>query len=131
MNSGVGELYVGDQLSCLQWAGLRVGYIINCGDVNYQWHPFCVRFWWNLGHDGAETWEVRMVTAVKLVLAALMLGENVLLHCQQGKHHSGALCVLMSALLLGSSIEAAVDIYMSKYTAMIGKSWKSSCVRRG
>ena len=55
-----------------------------------------------------------MVTAVKLVLAALMFGENVLLHCRQGKHHSGAFCVLMSALLLGSSIEAAVDIYMSK-----------------
>jgi hypothetical protein len=102
VNSGVGELYVGDCESCLQWAGLHVGYIINCADVNYQWNQFCVRFWLNLGYDGAPeegTWEERMVTAVKLVLAALMFGEKVLLHCRQGKHRSGAFCVLMSALL--------------------------------
>ena len=55
-----------------------------------------------------------MVTAVKLVLAGMMFGENVLLHCRQGKHRSGALCVIMLALLLGCSIAAAVDLYMSK-----------------
>jgi hypothetical protein len=117
VNSGVGELYVGDCESCLQWAGQHVGYIINCADVNYQWHPFCIRFWLNLGYDGTPEegpWEHRMVTAVKLVLAALMFGETVLLHCRQGKHLSGVLCILMLALLSGSSIEAAVDIYMSK-----------------
>ena len=94
-----------------------MGNIINFADVNYQWHPFCARFWLNLGYDGTPeegTWEERMVTAVKLVLAALMFGENVLLHCRQGKHRSGALCILMLALLSGSSIGAAVDIYMSK-----------------
>ena len=117
VDSGAGKLYVGDCQSCLQWAGQNVGYIVNCADVSYDWHPFCIRFWLNIGYGGwfeQGTWQERMLTAVKLVLAALMFGENVLLHCRQGKHRSGAFCCLMMALLMGSSMSSAVDFYFSK-----------------
>ena len=98
MHSGVGRLYVGSCESAVQWAGQHVGYIVNCADKSYSWHPFCVRFWLNVGYQNtfrSITWEDRMITAVKLVLAALMFGEGVLLHCRQGKHRSGGFCILI------------------------------------
>ena len=52
-----------------------------------------------------------MITAVKLVLAALMFGEDVLLHCRQGKHRSGGFCILILALLLGTDIDSALEFY--------------------
>ena len=55
-----------------------------------------------------------MITAVKLVLAALMFGENALLHCRQGKHRSGAFCVLILALLRGTEIASALEFYWSR-----------------
>ena len=55
-----------------------------------------------------------MMTAVKLVLAALMFGENVLLHCRQGKHRSGAFSVRILALLRGTDLGAALDFYFSR-----------------
>ena len=33
--------------SAVQWAGQHVGFIVNCADKSYSWHPFCVRFWLN------------------------------------------------------------------------------------
>ena len=67
--SGVGKLFVGSCDSALHWAGQHVGYIVNCTDVSYRWHPFCVRFW--LNQDSTNTfdgsaWEQRMMTTVKL-----------------------------------------------------------------
>ena len=113
LRSQVGKLFVGPCDSALHWAGQHVGYIINCADTSYPWHPFCVRFWLNPGKQGVS-WEARMFTAVKLVFAALMFGEGVLLHCRRGKHQSGAFCVLILALLLGNDIDAALDFYFSK-----------------
>ena len=82
-HSGVGQLSVGYCEYALQWAGHHVGYIVNCADQSYSWHPFCVRFWLNPGYLGtfqfasgsSLSWEDRMMTAVKLVLAALMFGR--------------------------------------------------------
>ena len=65
-----------------------------------------------------------MVAAVKLVLAALMFGENVLLHCRQGKHRSGVFCVLILALLLGSDIDAALEFYFSKWWDLQVSDWR-------
>ena len=101
----------------MQWASQNVGYIINCSNVSYAWHPWCVRFWLNPQYwstfEGVS-WEDRMSTTMKLVLAALMFGEGVLLHCRQGKHRSGALCVLTLALLRGTGIDGALDLYFAK-----------------
>ena len=116
MHSGVGKLYVGSCESAVQWAGQHVGFISNCADTSYSWHPFCVRFWLNLGYKGAVqkvSWEDRMIMAVKLVLAAMMFGESVLLHCRQGKHRSGGFCVLILALLRGTDIDSALDFYLT------------------
>ena len=115
-NVGVGKLYVGDSKSAVQWAGEHVAYIINCADINYAWHPWCPRFWLNLGFRGVFDeldWPARMMTAVKLVMLALMFGQEVLLHCRQGKHRSGAFCVLMLALLWDCSIWVALESYWS------------------
>ena len=111
VNIGVGMLYVGDSTSAVQWAGQHVAYIINCADLNYDWHPWCLRVWLDVGHrdvfDDLD-WPKRMMTAVMLVMSALMFGQKVLLHCRQGKHRSGAFCVLMLALLWECSVKAAL-----------------------
>ena len=117
MYSGVGKLYVGSCESAVQWAGQHVGFIINCADKSYSWHPFCVRFWLNPGYRNtfrSVSWEDRMIVAAKLVLAALMFGVSVLLHCRQGKHRSDGFCVLILALLLGTDIDSALEFYFSK-----------------
>ena len=43
-----------------------------------------------------------------------MFGESALLHCRQGKHHSGGFCVLILALLLGIDIDSALEFYFSR-----------------
>ena len=110
-NVGVGKLYVGGSESAVQWAGQHVAFIINCADINFAWHPWCPRFWLNVGFRGVFgdlDWSERMMTVVKLVMLALMFGQAVLLHCRQGKHRSGAFCVLMLALLWECSVYAAL-----------------------
>ena len=127
IQSGVGKLYVGSCESALQWAGQHVGYIVNCADKSYPWHPFCVRFWLNPGYQNAfrsVSWEDRMITAVKLVLAALMFGESALLHCRQGKHRSGAFCVLILALLRGTEIASALAFYWSRRPDLEARDWR-------
>ena len=42
-----------------------------------------------------------MMTAVRLVMVALMFGQNVLLHCRQGKHRSGVFCLPDACLAMG------------------------------
>ena len=87
--------------------GCHVGYVINaCDRGDYSWHEFCVRFWLHLNYknelDGV-TWEKRLFVAVWIALTALALGENVLIHCRQGKHRSGiVVMLLMSILAVGS-----------------------------
>ena len=125
-NVGVGTLYVGDSTSAVQWAGFHVAYIINCADINYAWHPWCPRFWLNVGFRGLQeelNWSERMMVAVKLVMLALMFGQGVLLHCRQGKHPSGAFCVLMLALLWGCSVQEALDRYWSRRPDLRPHDW--------
>ena len=50
---------------------------------------------------------------MKLVLAALMFGKSVLLHCRQGKHRSGGFCVLILALLRGTGIKYALGFFQA------------------
>ena len=64
-----------------------------------------------------------MSTAVKLVLAALIFVESVLLHCRQGEHRSGALCVLILALLRGNGIYGALEFYFAKRSDLRSKGW--------
>ena len=64
-----------------------------------------------------------MSTAVKLVLAASMCGENVLLHCRQGRHRSGAFCVLILALLRGNGIDGALEFYFAKRSDLRNRDW--------
>ena len=63
------------------------------------------------------------VKTVKLVLAALMFGESVLLHCRQGKRSSGALCVLILALRRGTGIDGALEFYFANRSDLRNKDW--------
>jgi hypothetical protein len=83
--------------------GCNVAYVINAADRGYyEWHEFCVRFWMHLNYkqelDGV-TWEDRLSSVLWLALTALVLGENVLIHCRQGKHRSGVLAMLLMSIL--------------------------------
>ena len=125
-NIGGGKLYVGDSKSAVQWAGQHVAYIINCADINYAWHTWCLRFWLNVGYKGKFgelDWGERMMTAVKIVMLALMFGQNVLIHCRQGKHRSGAFCILLLALMWECSVTAALHWYWSKRSDLQNHDW--------
>ena len=58
-----------------------------------------------------------------LVLAALMFGEHVLLHCRQGRHRSGAFCALILALLRGTGIDAALEFYFANRSDLRNRDW--------
>ena len=126
-NTGAGKLYVGDVNSAVEWAGQHVAYIINCADINYAWHSSCARFWLNVGYRGIledRNWAERMMTAVKIVLLAIMFGQNVLIHCRHGKHRSGAFCVLIFALLWECSVIAALRFYWSCRPDLRDRDWR-------
>ena len=61
-----------------------------------------MRFWLNLNYknelDGV-TWEQRLFVVVWMALTALALGEDVLVHCRQGRHRSGIVVMLLMAIL--------------------------------
>ena len=83
--------------------GCHVAYVINAADRGYyEWHEYCVRFWMNLNYkhelDGVM-WEQRLSSVLWIALTALALGENVLVHCRQGKHRSGVLAMLLMSIL--------------------------------
>ena len=107
-----GSLYVGSCTDALHWAGRNVSVVVNAADKgNYMWHDWCVRYWMNLNFRGTldgVTWESRLSTVVWLVLTALALGEDVLVHCRQGKHRSGVLAMFLMGIL--SSVPA-LDVY--------------------
>ena len=98
-----GSLYVGSCGEAVQWAGCHVGFVINASDRSYyQWHEYCVRFWMNVNFKDAldgVTWEQRLSSVLWLALTALALGDNVLIHCRQGKHRSGILAMLIMSIL--------------------------------
>ena len=83
--------------------GCNVAYIINAPNRgDYPWHQYCVRSWLNLNYknemDGV-TWEQRLCVVVWMALTALVLGEDVLVHCRQDRHRSGIVVMLIMAIL--------------------------------
>ena len=99
-----GTLWVGSCQEAVQWAGQHVAYIVNAARVDFKWHPWCLRFWANINYKGIlnhVTHEHRICVVVWLILTALMMGEDVLVHCRQGKHRSSVLCMLIM-LIIGS-----------------------------
>lgn len=107
-NTTVGNIYVGNCVEPMDWAGGNVGYIIDASNGNYAWNAHCVRQWLFLNksrrHEGGTWWQ-RMEHAVKLVLIAVLFGESILIHCRQGKHRSGAfgcfVCLSAVWMLIG------------------------------
>ena len=83
--------------------GCHVAYVINAAhDGEYSWHEYCVRFWLHLNYKEKlddVTWEQRLLVAVWIALTAMALGEDVLVHCRQGKHRSGIVVMLLMAIL--------------------------------
>ena len=99
-----GSLWIGSCQEAVQWAGQHVAYVVNAAERGYKWHPWCLRFWANIhymrllnnvGHDQ------RMEVVVWLILTAMMIGEDVLVHCRQGKHTSTVVCLLIMILMSG------------------------------
>ena len=45
------------------------------------------------------THEQRMGVVVWLILTAMMMGEDVLVHCRQGKHRSAVVCLLIMLII--------------------------------
>ena len=74
----------------------------------------------NLNFQGilnGVTWLERLCTTVWLVLSALALGENVLVHCRQGKHRSGVLVMLLLGILASDgrpTYEILEELYFKK-----------------
>jgi hypothetical protein len=104
LGRSVGTLWVGSCQEAVQWAGQHVAYIVNAAHVDFKWHPWCLRFWANINYKGIlnhVTHEHRICVVVWLILTALMMGEDVLVHCRQGKHRSSVLCMLIM-LIVGS-----------------------------
>ena len=53
------------------------------------------------------SWQDRLKHAVRVVLGALLHGENVLVHCFRGRHRSGAFAMFCLALIMGWDLETA------------------------
>ena len=99
-----GTLWVGSCQEAVQWAGQHVAYIVNAAHEDFKWHPWCLRFWASINYKGIlnhVTHEHRICVVVWRILTALMMGEDVLARCRQGKHRSSVLCMLIM-LIIGS-----------------------------
>ena len=97
-----GTLWIGSCQEAVQWAGQHVAYVVNAADVDFKWHPWCLRFWANINFKGVlnhVTHEQRMGVVVWLILTAMMMGEDVLVHCRQGKHRSAVVCLLIMLII--------------------------------
>jgi hypothetical protein len=78
---------LGSCQEAVQWAGQHVVCIVNAAHhVYFKWIPWSLRFWANINYKGILT-------------TALMMGEDVLVHCKQGKHRSSALCMLIMLII--------------------------------
>ena len=113
-----------------QVPGCYVGFVINASDKGYyKWHDWCVRYWMNLNFHGVlndVTWLERLCTVVWLALNALALGENVLVHCRQGKHRSGVLVMLLLGILAPTGLEnydALEKTYFQKNPKVTYSDW--------
>ena len=113
-HAGPAKLYVGNCQEACHWAGQHVATIINCANVDYPHHPWCVRQWLNLNFKGllnGVEWNERVDAAVKLALQTLARGKSVLIHCRQGKLRSAAFSALLMALLQGINLQEALRMY--------------------
>ena len=83
--------------------GCHVAYVINASNRgDYSWHEYCVRYWLHLNFKNelqGVTWEQRLFTVMWCALTALALGEDVLVHCRQGKHRSGVVVMMLMTIL--------------------------------
>ena len=103
-------MFIGECLSALRWAGIWAGYIANCYNEDSPFHPLCVRALLNVGYRGGMSGvsrQDRLEHAVRMVLGALLHGENVLVHCFRGRHRSGAFVIFCLALIMGWDLETA------------------------
>lgn len=77
----------------------------------------------NLNYTGTlqgMTWHWRLCCVVWMVLTALMIGENVLVHCRQGRHRSGLIVMLVMSIL--APLEACdYDTIENKYFTRNGR----------
>ena len=60
------------------------------------------------------SWQDRLEDAVRVVFGALLLGENVLVHCFRGRHRSGAFTIFCLALIMGWDLETARDEFFRR-----------------
>ena len=77
-------------------------------------------------HTAGVTWEMRLDTCVWLVLTALAAGHTVLIHCRQGKHRSGALAMLIMAILapVGQELYDTIEAeYFAKNPKVTMSEW--------
>ena len=115
--------------------GCNVAYIINASNKgDYPWHQLCVRFWLNLNYknemDGV-TWEQRLFAAVWMALTALALGEDVLVHCRQGRHRSGIVVMLLMAILAVVGSEDLISCLLSPRMLSIARCSKCPVSNEG
>ena len=109
-------MFVGDKESALEkWSGETVG-IVNCADQDYDFAPGCDRWWLNLNFRGqlnGRSWWARFEACVKFCLNYWVLGYQVLIHCKQDKHRSGAFCSCLCALLDKATIQEGMQTYFA------------------
>ena len=115
--------------------GCHVAYAINASNRgDYSWHEYCVRFWLNLNYknemDGV-TWEQRLFAAVWMALTALALGEDVLVHCRQGRHRSGIVVMLLMAILAVVGSEDLISCLLSPRMLSIARCSKCPVSNEG
>ena len=115
-----GRLFVGSCGEAVQWAGYRHELSMDSqwwAVGHHCWHEYCARFWLHLNYKSPlddVTWEQRLFVAVWIALTALALGEDVLVHCRQGKHRSGIVVMLLMAILAVAGSED-YDTIEAKY----------------
>ena len=93
--------------------GQHIGYVINVSNRGDEWHEFCARYWMHLNFKN----ELDGVSWEWMALTALALGQDVLVHCHQGKHRSGVVAMmLMTILAVGGfedlSLVACATVYV-------------------
>ena len=105
--------------------GCHVAYVINASNRgDYSWHEYCVRYWLHLNFEKelqGVTWEQRLFTVMWCALTALALGEDVLVHCRQGKHRSGVVVMMLMTILAVAGSEDLSGVGSVQRPMVVGK----------
>ena len=80
--------------------------------------------------DG-DTWEQRLCVVVWMALAALVLGEDVLVLCCQGRHRSGIVVMLHMASLAVVGSEDLISVLLSPRMLSIARCSKCPVSNEG